>query len=114
MAIQLDLLAENHLTQESAQSLPPLKLHLEFASLADFTPNELADKIEPLKKLLDLSQALKTTKKIVSTKTTVFDKLKAIFSDKDKKDAFLKELNDYKTAQTHDPENLTPKVDPQS
>ncbi|MDR2142306.1 MAG: type VI secretion system contractile sheath small subunit [Deltaproteobacteria bacterium] len=92
MKIKLDLLVENRLTEVAKE---PLRLRLELNSLADFGPDHLVRQISPLKKLVDLSQALVQTKKTLNSRPGLFNKLTSIMADKEKKTAFLDELLRY-------------------
>ncbi|MDR1086618.1 MAG: type VI secretion system contractile sheath small subunit [Deltaproteobacteria bacterium] len=92
LAVRIDLLTENRLAPEKQENL---KVRLEFSSLADLTPKSLIRGIEPLAELAELSQALRETKKLLTSNPTLFLRLKEILADKDKKELLLKELNDY-------------------
>ncbi|MDR1577559.1 MAG: type VI secretion system contractile sheath small subunit [Deltaproteobacteria bacterium] len=103
MGIKLDLLVENRLAKEATT---PIRLSLAFNRLEDFEPHRLTRQVAPLKKLVDLSQSLVKTKKILATKPTVLEKLKSILADSDKKQQFMEQLLAYKD-QLDQENNLT-------
>lgn len=54
--LSLDLAVENRLTEEKDATIP---VHLEFSSLKDFEPGEVAKKVPEIASLLEIREALK-------------------------------------------------------
>jgi type VI secretion system protein ImpB len=83
--LQLDFNVPNALSEQEADELP---LHLEFNSLKDFEPDQLVQKVEPLRKLMQLREALKAVKSPIANIPQFRKQLQSIIDD----DAALEKL----------------------
>ena len=86
MQPHLNMAVENKLTDEGGK----LAVDLEFESLDDFSPERVAQRVEPLKKLLDLRQQLADLRGTLQGNEKFEEILQATFADEDR----MKKLED--------------------
>jgi type VI secretion system protein ImpB len=87
--LQLDLTVQNTLSGNEGDELA---VNLKFQSLKDFEPDQLVQKIEPLKKLMELREALKAVKSPLANTPDFRKKVQALVDDPAARDKILKEL----------------------
>jgi type VI secretion system protein ImpB len=87
--LQLDLTVQNTLSGNEGDELA---VNLKFQSLKDFEPDQLVQKIEPLKKLMELREALKAVKSPLANTPDFRKKVQALVDDPEARDKILKEL----------------------
>jgi type VI secretion system protein ImpB len=87
--LQLDLTVPNTLSGNEGDELA---VKLSFSSLKDFEPDQLVQKIEPLKKLMELREALKAVKSPLANTPDFRKKVQALVDDPEAREKILKEL----------------------
>jgi type VI secretion system protein ImpB len=87
--LQLDLTVPNTLSGGEGDELA---VKLSFSSLKDFEPDQLVQKIEPLKKLMELREALKAVKSPLANTPEFRKKVQALVDDPQARGKILKEL----------------------
>jgi type VI secretion system protein ImpB len=87
--LQLDLTVPNTLSGKQGGELA---VNLKFQSLKDFEPDQLVQKIEPLKKLMELREALKAVKGPLTNTPDFRKKVQTLVDDPAARDKILKEL----------------------
>jgi type VI secretion system protein ImpB len=87
--LQLDLTVPNTLSGKQGGKLA---VNLKFQSLKDFEPDRLVQKIEPLKKLMELREALKAVKGPLANTPDFRKKVQALVDDPAARGKILKEL----------------------
>ncbi|MDR1310349.1 MAG: type VI secretion system contractile sheath small subunit [Burkholderiaceae bacterium] len=87
--LQLDFTVPNTLSGQENDELP---VHLEFNSLKDFEPDQLVQKVEPLRKLMQLREALKAVKSPIANIPQFRKQLQAIVDDDEALAKLLGEL----------------------
>jgi type VI secretion system protein ImpB len=86
--LQLDLTVPNTLSGGEGDELA---VKLSFSSLKDFEPDQLVQKIEPLKKLMELREALKAVKSPLANTPEFRKKVQALVDDPQARGKILKE-----------------------
>lgn len=87
--LSLDLVVPNTLSEQEGEEMA---VHLEFSSLKDFEPDQLVQKVEPLRKLMELREALKAVKSPIANTPAFRKQVQALIDDADTRDKLLKEL----------------------
>lgn len=87
--LNLDLVVPNTL---SGVKDDELAVHLEFSSLKDFEPDQLVQKVEPLRKLMELREALKAVKSPIANTPAFRKQVQALIDDDEARNKILKEL----------------------
>jgi type VI secretion system protein ImpB len=87
--LTLNLMVDSTLPGREGEKMP---LRLYFTSMKDFEPDLLLQKIEPLKKLMDLRRGLKTVKKTIAISPAFGARLTAIANNDEDKARLLREL----------------------
>jgi type VI secretion system protein ImpB len=87
--LSLDLTVPNTLGGDENEKMA---VHLEFSSLKDFEPDQLVQKIEPLKKLMELREALKAVKSPLANTPAFRKQVQALVDDPEARAKLLKEL----------------------
>jgi type VI secretion system protein ImpB len=87
--LQLDLTVPNTLSGGEGDELA---VQLSFSSLKDFEPDQLVQRIEPLKKLMELREALKAVKSPLANTPEFRKKVQALVDDPQARGKILKEL----------------------
>jgi type VI secretion system protein ImpB len=88
MSPHLAFSVENKLSKDAGQ----LKVNLNFKELADFDPEQVATKIEPLKKLLDLRTNLSDLRGSLQGNDKLDEMLHDVVSNTEKRDKLSSEL----------------------
>ena len=88
MSPHLAFSVENKLSKDAGQ----LKVNLNFKELADFDPEQVATKIEPLKKLLDLRANLSDLRGSLQGNDKLDEMLHDVVSNTEKRDKLSSEL----------------------
>ncbi|MDR3300378.1 MAG: type VI secretion system contractile sheath small subunit [Candidatus Accumulibacter sp.] len=87
--LSLELTVPNTL---SGQEGDEMAVRLEFSSLKDFEPDQLVQKIEPLKKLMQLREALKAVKSPLANTPAFRKQVQSLVDDPAAREKLLKEL----------------------
>jgi type VI secretion system protein ImpB len=87
--LALDLTVPDLLSKEEGSQMA---VHLEFESLKDFEPDQLVQKVEPLRKLMELREALKAVKSPIANIPAFRKQVQALMDDQDARDALFQEL----------------------
>ncbi|MDR2160967.1 MAG: type VI secretion system contractile sheath small subunit [Desulfovibrio sp.] len=87
--IRLDFSVPNTLSGVEGDELP---VHLEFASLKDFEPDQLVQKVEPLRKLMELREALKAVKSPIANTPAFRKRVQALLDNPEARAKLLGEL----------------------
>ncbi|MDR2787836.1 MAG: type VI secretion system contractile sheath small subunit [Candidatus Accumulibacter sp.] len=87
--LQLDVTVPNTLSGNEGDELA---VKLSFSSLKDFEPDQLVQKIEPLRKLMELREALKAVKSPLANTPDFRKKVQALVDDPQARGKILKEL----------------------
>ncbi|MDR1276655.1 MAG: type VI secretion system contractile sheath small subunit [Candidatus Accumulibacter sp.] len=88
-SLSLDLTVPNTL---SGQENDEMSVNLKFSSLKDFEPDQLVQQIEPLKKLMQLREALKAVKSPLANTPAFRKQVQALLDDPEARNKLLKEL----------------------
>ena len=88
MGPRLEMQVDNKLSNDGSK----LAVTLEFNNLADFEPEQVVDKVEPLKKLLEARQKLSDLRNKMAGNDKFEDLLKEVLQNTDKIAALSKEL----------------------
>ncbi len=88
MGPRLEFQVDNKLSNDGSK----IALQLEFNKLADFEPEQVVDKVEPLKKLLEARQKLSDLRNKMAGNDKFEDLLKEVLQNTDKIAALSKEL----------------------
>jgi type VI secretion system protein ImpB len=88
--LKLNLLVDDTLNSEEGGKMP---LTIELTSLEDFEPDRLIQKIEPLRQLMELRQALKTVKKTITGRPAFRQEVQALADNEELKARLLEELS---------------------
>ncbi|MDR0549921.1 MAG: type VI secretion system contractile sheath small subunit [Deltaproteobacteria bacterium] len=87
--LSLDLTVPDRLSKEEDAQMA---VHLEFESLKDFEPDQLVQKVEPLRKLMELREALKAVKSPIANIPAFRKQVQSLMDDKDAREALFQEL----------------------
>ena len=87
MKPRLEFDVENALTNDKST----MRVELDFESMADFQPDEVVKKVEPLKKLLDIRNELAGLLAKTQGNDTLSDRLKAIMESTEDQQRITKE-----------------------
>ena len=87
--LSLDLTVPNTLSGKAGEEM---SVKLEFSSLKDFEPDQLVQKIEPLRKLMQLREALKAVKSPIANTPAFRKQVQALVDDPEAREKLLKEL----------------------
>jgi type VI secretion system protein ImpB len=88
MRPRLELEVENKLSDEGGK----MGVELTFESLDDFSPDRVAEQVDPLKKLLELRQELANLRGTLQGNEKLEEILQATFADQEKLDQLKSEL----------------------
>ena len=94
--LELNFSVPNRLEEESQDDLP-VKLNIE--SLADFSPDRIAQQVPELQKLLDLREALVALKGPLGNIPAFRNRLQDLLASEDAREQLLKELDLVKPAE---------------
>ncbi|MFP1786274.1 type VI secretion system contractile sheath small subunit [Lonsdalea quercina] len=94
--LELNFSVPNRLEEESQDDLP-VKLNIE--SLADFSPDRIAEQVPELKKLLELREALVALKGPLGNIPAFRNRLQDLLASEDAREQLLKELDLVKPAE---------------
>ena len=86
---RLEFSVDNRLDPDSDEKIG---VSLKFESFADFTPDRIAENVEPLRKLLDKRKDLSDLKSMLATNRGLGKAIQAALSDDDKMDRLRNEL----------------------
>ncbi|MDR1656634.1 MAG: type VI secretion system contractile sheath small subunit [Deltaproteobacteria bacterium] len=87
--ISLELTVPNTLSGEEGDEM---SVKLAFESLKDFEPDQLVQKVEPLRKLMELREALKAVKSPIANIPAFRKQVQALVDDDEAKKNLFKEL----------------------
>jgi type VI secretion system protein ImpB len=87
--LNLDLTVPNTLSGEGGGEMT---VHLEFSSMKDFEPDQLVQKVEPLRKLMALREALKAVKSPLANTPAFRKQVQALIDDPEARAKLLQEL----------------------
>jgi type VI secretion system protein ImpB len=87
--LNLDLTVPNTLSGEGGGEMA---VHLEFSSMKDFEPDQLVQKVEPLRKLMALREALKAVKSPLANTPAFRKQVQALIDDPEARAKLLQEL----------------------
>lgn len=86
--LQASVEVENHLAPDQG----PLNLSLQFDGLNDFRPEGIAHKVDRLRELMELRDALKQLKDPLGNVPTFMKRIQAVLKDPDKRAQLMREL----------------------
>jgi type VI secretion system protein ImpB len=87
--LSLDLTVPNTLSGKEDEEM---SVNLKFSSLKDFEPDQLVQRIEPLKKLMELREALKAVKSPLANTPAFRKQVQSLLDDPEARSKLLKEL----------------------
>jgi type VI secretion system protein ImpB len=87
--LSLELTVPNTLSGKENEEM---SVNLKFSSLKDFEPDQLVQQIEPLKKLMELREALKAVKSPLANTPAFRKQVQALLDDPEARNKLLKEL----------------------
>ncbi|MDR1872133.1 MAG: type VI secretion system contractile sheath small subunit [Deltaproteobacteria bacterium] len=87
--LSLDIAVPDRLGGEADSQLA---VHLEFESLKDFEPDQLVQKVEPLKKLMELREALRAVKSPIANIPAFRKQVQSLMDNEEARERLFQEL----------------------